>query len=115
MANTWPTPLFSPPHARGVDLAIEAGTKYCSGSSDLLLGMVSANDRCWRELRATFDTMAICAGPEDVFLALRGLRTMKVRLMHRQQSALAVATWYAARAEAERGLRPAPWTLPGHA
>jgi cystathionine beta-lyase len=86
-----------PPHAAASIIAIEAGTKYCSGSSDLLLGMVSANERCWRDLRATFDTMAICAGPEDVFLALRGLRTMKVRLLHHQQSALAVAKWFAAR------------------
>src|SRR6476660_439092 len=61
MDNTWATPLFFPPHARGVDIAIEAGTKYCSGSSDLLLGMVSANERCWKDLRATFDVMAPCA------------------------------------------------------
>jgi cystathionine beta-lyase len=115
MDNTWATPLFFPPHARGVDLAIEAGTKYCSGSSDLLLGMVSANERCWRDLRATFDTMAICAGPEDVFLALRGLRTMKVRLAHHQESALAVARWLAARPEVARVLHPALPTDPGHA
>jgi len=115
MDNTWATPLFFPPHARGVDIAIEAGTKYCGGSSDLLLGMVSANDRCWRELRATFDTMAICAGPEDVFLALRGLRTMKVRLMHHQQSALAIAKWFASRPEVARVLHPALESDPGHA
>ena len=115
MDNTWATPLFFPPHERGVDIAIEAGTKYCSGSSDLLLGMVSANDRCWKDLRATFDTMAICAGPEDVFLALRGLRTMKVRLMHHQQSALAVASWLAARPEVARVLHPALESDPGHA
>jgi cysteine-S-conjugate beta-lyase len=115
MDNTWATPLFFPPHARGIDIAIEAGTKYCSGSSDLLLGMVSANERCWRELRATFDTMAICAGPEDVFLALRGLRTMKVRLMHHQQSALAIAKWFAGRSEVARVLHPALESDPGHA
>src|SRR6476620_3115866 len=115
MDDTWATPLFFPPHARGVDIAIEAGTKYCSGSSDLLLGMVSANERCWRELRATFDTMAICARPEDVFLALRGLRTMKVRLMHHQQSALAIAKWFAARPEVARVLHPALESDPGHA
>src|ERR1041384_1127199 len=114
MDNTWATPLFFPPHAHGVDLAIEAGTKYCSGSSDLLLGMVSANERCWRDLRATFDTMAICAGPEDVFLALRGLRTMKVRLAHHQQSALAIAKWFAGRPEVARVLHPALESDPGH-
>jgi cystathionine beta-lyase len=115
MDNTWATPLFFPPHERGVDIAIEAGTKYLGGHSDLLLGLVSANERCWKDLRATFDTMAICAGPEDVFLALRGLRTMRVRLLHHQQSALAVAHWFAARPEVARVLHPALESDPGHA
>jgi cystathionine beta-lyase len=115
MDNTWATPLFFPPHARGVDIAIEAGTKYLSGHSDLLLGMVSANERCWKDLRATFDATAFCAGPEDVFLGLRGLRTMRVRLMHHQQSALAVAKWLAARPEVARVLHPALESDPGHA
>src|SRR3954449_4419166 len=115
MDNTWATPLFFPPHERGVDIAIEARTKYCSGSSDLLLGMVSTNERCWKDLRATFDTMAICAVPEDVFLALRGLRTMHVRLKHHQDSALAVARWFAARPEVARVLHPAIESDPGHA
>jgi cystathionine beta-lyase len=115
MDNTWATPLFFPPHARGVDIAIEAGTKYLSGHSDLLLGMVSANERCWKDLRATFEATAFCAGPEDVFLGLRGLRTMRVRLMHHQQSALAVAKWLAARSEVARVLHPALASDPGHA
>src|SRR3954467_12981171 len=115
MDNTWATPLFFPPHERGVDIAIEAGTKYCSGSSDLLLGMVSASERCWRGLRATFDATAFCAGPEDVFLALRGLRTMQVRLRHHQESALAVAKWFASRPEVARVLHPALPSDPGHA
>ena len=115
MDNTWATPLFFPPHARGVDIAIEAGTKYLSGHSDLLLGLVSANARCWRSLRATFDAMAVCAGPEDVYLALRGLRTMAVRLARHQESALAVARWLQARPEVLRVLHPALETDPGHA
>src|ERR1700730_7666625 len=115
MDNTWATPLFFPPHERGVDIAIEAGTKYLSGSSDLLLGMVSANERCWKELRATFDVMAPCAGPEDVFLALRGLRSMRVRLLQHQQSALTVAKWLAARPEVARVLHPGLESDPGHA
>ena len=115
MDNTWATPLFFPPHARGVDIAIEAGTKYLGGHSDLLLGLVSANERCWRELRAAFDSTAFCAGPEDVFLGLRGLRTMRVRLMHHQQSALSVARWLAARPEVARVLHPPLESDPGHA
>jgi cysteine-S-conjugate beta-lyase len=113
--NTWATPLYFSPHAHGADIAIEAGTKYLSGHSDLLLGLVSANERCWKPLRETFDAMAICAGPEDVFLALRGLRTMGVRLAHHQQSALRVARWLEARPEVLRVLHPALESHPGHA
>jgi len=115
MDNTWATPLFFSPHAHGVDLSIDAGTKYLSGASDLLLGLVSANERCWKDLRATFDSTAFCAGPEDVFLALRGLRSMRVRLMHQQESGLAVARWLAERPEVARVLHPALETDPGHA
>ena len=114
MDNTWATPLFYSAHAHGVDIAIDAGTKYLSGASDLLLGLVSANARCWKDLRATFDATAFCAGPEDVFLALRGLRSMKVRLMHQQESALTVARWLAERPGVAHVLHPALETHPGH-
>jgi cystathionine beta-lyase len=115
MDNTWATPLFFPPHERGVDLAIEAGTKYLGGHSDLLLGLVSANERCWASLRAAFDSFSICPGPEDVFLASRGLRTLAVRLAHHQESALKVAQWLEARPEVQRVLHPALESDPGHA
>ncbi|HEX8166869.1 MAG TPA: cystathionine beta-lyase [Beijerinckiaceae bacterium] len=114
MDNTWATPLFFPPHERGVDLAIEAGTKYLSGSSDLLLGLVSANERTWPALRRTFETFSMCAGPEDVFLALRGLRTMALRLKEHERQALAMARWLEARPEVLRVLHPALESDPGH-
>jgi cystathionine beta-lyase len=115
MDNTWATPLFFPAHARGVDIAIEAGTKYLGGHSDLLLGLVSANERCWRRLRETFDAFAVCAGPEDVFLASRGLRSLGVRLARHQESAFAVARWLAGRPEVLRVLHPGLESDPGHA
>jgi cystathionine beta-lyase len=115
MDNTWATPLFFSPHERGVDLAVEAGTKYLSGGSDLLLGLVSANERCWRRLRATFDAMAVCAGPEDVFLALRGLRSLSLRLKEHERQALDLARWLAQRPEVDRVLHPALAGDPGHA
>jgi cystathionine beta-lyase len=114
MDNTWATPIFFPPHARGVDLAIEAGTKYLGGHSDLLLGLVSASANAWPRLRATFDAFAMCAGPEDVFLALRGLRTMDLRLREAQRQALDMAHWLAARPEVSRVLHPALPDCPGH-
>ncbi|WP_262030880.1 cystathionine beta-lyase [Microvirga sp. Mcv34] len=114
MDNTWATPLLFPPHERGVDLAIEAGTKYLSGGSDLLLGLVSANERCFKRLRETYDSFAMCPGPEDVFLGLRGLRTMALRLREHEKQALEMARWLEARPEVARVLHPALETYPGH-
>ncbi|WP_114944494.1 cystathionine beta-lyase [Microvirga calopogonii] len=114
MDNTWATPLLFPPHERGVDLAIEAGTKYLSGGSDLLLGLVSANERCFKRLREAYDSFAMCPGPEDVFLGLRGLRTMALRLREHEKQALELARWLEARPEVARVLHPALETYPGH-
>jgi cystathionine beta-lyase len=114
MDNTWATPLLFPPHERGVDVAIEAGTKYLSGGSDLLLGMVSANERCFKRLRETYDSFAMCPGPEDVFLGLRGLRTMALRLREHGNQALEMARWLDARPEVARVLHPAMESYPGH-
>jgi cysteine-S-conjugate beta-lyase len=114
MDNTWATPLFFPPHDRGVDLAVEAGTKYLSGHSDLLLGLVSANEAWAKRLRATFDAFANCAGAEDVFLALRGMRTLELRLREAERQALALAQWLEKRPEVSRVLHPALPSCPGH-
>lgn len=115
MDNTWATPLFFPPHERGVDLAVEAGTKYLSGHSDLLLGMVSANEAWWPRLRETFDTFSMTAGAEDVFLGLRGLRTMDLRLREAQRQGFALAKFLAGRPEVSRVLHPGLPDHPGHA
>jgi cystathionine beta-lyase len=115
MDNTWATPLFFPPHERGVDLAIEAGTKYLSGHSDLMMGLVSANAEWHPRLRQTFDLFAMCAGPEDCFLALRGLRTMELRLREAEKQGLAMAHWFQQRPEVSRVLHPALPDDPGHA
>ena len=114
MDNTWATPLFFPPHERGVDLAVEAGTKYLSGHSDLMIGMVSANDKWNEKLRETYDLFAMCAGPEDCFLALRGLRTMELRLREAERQGLEMAHWFAARPEVRDVLHPALPTHAGH-
>jgi cystathionine beta-lyase len=115
MDNTWATPIFFPPHERGVDLAIEAGTKYLSGHSDLLLGLVSANLRYYPKLRETFETIGMCPGPEDVYLALRGLRTMELRLRESEKQALDLAHWLNQRPEVQQVLHPALPDHPGHA
>ena len=113
--NTWATPLFFPPHARGASMAVEAGTKYLGGHSDLLIGLVSADAEWFPRLRAAFDAFAMCAGPEDVFLSLRGLRTLDLRLHEAGRQALELARWLAARKEVVEVLHPALPSSPGHA
>jgi cystathionine beta-lyase len=114
MDNTWATPLFYSPHAHGVDLAVEAGTKYLSGHSDLLLGLVSANAEWLPRLQKYVDLFAIPPGPEDVFLALRGLRTLELRLREAERQALALAHWLQTRPEVLRVIHPALPDDPGH-
>jgi cystathionine beta-lyase len=113
--NTWATPLFFSPHAHGVDLAVEAGTKYLSGHADLLLGLVSANAQWFERLHGTTHLMAIPPGAEDVFLGLRGLRTMELRLREAERQGLALAQWLSTRPEVLRVIHPALPDHPGHA
>jgi cystathionine beta-lyase len=113
--NTWATPLFFPPHANGVDLVVEAGTKYLSGHSDLLLGLVSASPAWLKRLERAARELAIPPGPEDVYLALRGLRTMELRLREAERQGLALAAWLSARPEVLTVVHPALPDHPDHA
>ncbi|WP_281353345.1 cystathionine beta-lyase [Jiella pacifica] len=91
--NTWATPLFFRPLEHGVDLSIHALTKYPSGHSDVMMGSVSATKETAHRLRETQMQIGVNAGPDDVYLVLRGLKTMGVRLERHQASALELATW----------------------
>ena len=107
MDNTWATPLYFRPLDHGVDISIHAATKYPAGHSDVLLGTVSANDGLLEAaLRDASVTLGCCAGPDDVYQVLRGLRTMGVRLERHQKSALDIAAWL--EAPAGRRARAAP-------
>ena len=112
--NTWATPIFFPPHDRGGDLVIEAGTKYLSGHSDLLIGLVSANKKWAKRLRSAFNAFAIGAGPDECSLALRGLRTMALRLNAQQKSAFEIADWLSKQEQVESVLHPALASHPDH-
>ena len=79
MDNTWATPLYFKALDHGVDVTIHAATKYPAGHSDVLLGTVSANEKCWPQLRNASVALGMCAGPDDVYQVLRGLRTMGVQ------------------------------------
>jgi cystathionine beta-lyase len=115
MDNTWATPLYFQAFANGVDLSIQAGTKYIGGHSDVMLGTISANASLWPRLKETVTTMGLCVGPDDMYLALRGLRTLGVRLERHRQSALTVARWLHDRPEVRRVLHPGLEDDPGHA
>ena len=115
MDNTWATPLYFQAFAKGVDLSIQAGTKYIGGHSDVMLGTISANASLWPRLKETVTAMGLCVGPDDMYLALRGLRTLGVRLERHRQSALTVARWLRERPEVRRVLHPALEDDPGHA
>ena len=115
MDNTWATPLYFRAFERGVDLSIQAGTKYIGGHSDIMFGTISANAAFWPKVRDTSWALGLCAGPDDVYLALRGLRTLAVRLARHQESGLRVARWFAERPEVQRVLHPGLPQDPGHA
>jgi cystathionine beta-lyase len=113
--NTWGTPYFFRAFEHGVDVSIHAGTKYIAGHSDTLMGLVVTNKKYWLPVRHTVADYGYCVSPDDCFLALRGLRTIGVRMRHQQQSALKIARWLQARPEVLRVLYPALDTDPGHA
>ncbi len=113
--NTWATPLYFKPFEHGVDLSIQAATKYIVGHSDAMLGAMTANDRAADRIKAIHTDLGLCPGPEDCYLALRGLRTMDVRLERHERSGLEIARWLAGRPEVSRVLHPALPEHPGHA
>ena len=114
MDNTWATPLYFRGLEKGVDLSIQAGTKYIGGHSDIMFGCVSAAPKTLPALKTVVQTMGLCVGPDDMYLALRGLRTLGVRLARHNESGLRVARWLAQRPEVLRVLHPALESDPGY-
>jgi cystathionine beta-lyase len=112
--NTYATGLLFRPLDFGVDISINAATKYPSGHSDVLIGLVAANAAHLPALKATHTDLGIYLGPDDVFLTLRGLRTMNIRLKEQGINALHVAKTLATRKGVKRVLHPALPSCPGH-
>jgi cystathionine beta-lyase len=113
--NTWATPLYHRSLELGVDISIQAATKYIGGHSDIMFGTISANAKAWPLVAEAIRLLGVCAGPDDVFLALRGLRTLSVRLAQHHRSGLEMARWLSTRPEVIRVLHPALESDPGHA
>ena len=115
MDNTWATPIYFRAMDKGIDLSIQAGTKYLGGHSDIMFGCISATAARLPALKNTMNWLGLCAGPDDVYLALRGLRTLGVRLARHHDSGLRIARWLEQRPEVLRVLHPALPSHQGHA
>jgi len=113
--NTWSAGILLDAFHHGVDITMQAVTKYIGGHSDLLLGSVTVrDDSLYQRLGVAQQVLGSNVSPDDCSLALRGLQTLGVRLAAIETSALAVAKWLAARPEVERVLHPALESCPGH-
>ncbi|MDQ0316340.1 cystathionine beta-lyase [Amorphus orientalis] len=114
MDNTWATPVYFRPLDHGVDLSIQAATKYFAGHSDLLLGTVAASEAALPSLRETRNNFGVNVGPDDVFNTLRGMRTLPLRLARHFESGVTIARWLETRPEVARVRHPALESDPGH-
>ena len=115
MDNSWGTPLYCKPLALGVDISIHAATKYIVGHADAMMGLVLCREPHYRKLKNVLHGLGYCAAPDDCYLALRGFRTLAVRLTRHWETGLTLAQWLAGRPEVARVLNPALPGDPGHA
>jgi len=109
--NTWATPLYLRPFDLGIDVSVQSVTKYISGHSDVLLGSVTVSEQYAEEFKRFYRVMEVFASPEDCFLALRGLKTLEIRLRHHETSALQIAKWLETVDLVDKVIHPA---LPSH-
>jgi cysteine-S-conjugate beta-lyase len=112
--NTWATPLYFKPFNHGADVSIQAATKYIGGHADIMLGAITATEQVSAAVARAHEDLGLCTGPEDVYLGLRGLRSLGVRLERHQRSGLELARWLAERPEVARVIHPALPADPGH-
>lgn len=115
MDNTWASPRYFKPFAHGVDVSIQALTKYVVGHADAMLGAVTGSERAAPYLDRIKEALGLSAGSEETYLALRGLRTLDVRLERHMASGLEMARWLQARPAVARVMHPALPGDPGHA
>jgi cystathionine beta-lyase len=113
--NTWATPLFFQPLALGVDIVIHSASKYITGHADSLLGVIVCNESSYAWVRSCAIRLGQCAGADDIYFGLRGLRTLAVRLTQHQQQAIQLASWLNDQPEVAEVIYPALSQHAGHA
>lgn len=114
MDNSWAGPYFYPALALGADVSVLAATKYLAGHADVMLGTITCAEPLYERIRSMVAELGLCVSPDDAYLALRGMRTMGVRLARHFASGVRVAEWLATRPEVARVLHPALPGDPGH-
>lgn len=112
--NTWATPLYFKPFEHGVDISIQAATKYIVGHSDAMLGLITTTRELYIPTRTVVRQLGYTAGGDDAYLGLRGLRTLDVRLQRHFENGVQVAEWLQGRREVAQVLHPALSSFPGH-
>ena len=109
--NTWATSLYLKPMNYGVDISIQSATKYIVGHSDAMLGVITTNKKYAKQIRESAHNLGSCPGPEDIYLGIRGLKTLSIRLKKHQENAMKIIEWLLRQREVNRVLYPA---LPDH-
>ncbi len=112
--NTWSAGHYFKPFRHGCDISFQAATKYLGGHSDCMMGCITVTEAHWQRFRTAHEEMGLCAGPDDIYLTLRGIRTLDVRLERHMKSALHMAEWLRARDEVAEVLHPGLPGAPGH-
>jgi cysteine-S-conjugate beta-lyase len=112
--NTWGAGHYFKAFEMGCDVSVQAATKYLVGHSDAMMGCVTCNKATWQRFKEAYETMGQFAGPDDMYMTLRGIRTLDVRLERHMKNALQVAEWLRGRAEVDAVLYPALTNAPGH-
>ena len=104
--NTWATPLYQKPIQMGIDIVVHSATKYIAGHSDLTAGLLATSSQLFSKIKPVASLLGACLAPDDAYLALRGLRTLTLRLTQHQESALKIARWLESRPEVREVLYP---------
>ena len=114
MDNTWSGGYFYKPLDHGVDISVQAATKYIVGHSDVMMGTIACNEATHARVRDATWAYGVCCGPDDVYLALRGLRTIAVRMTRHHENGLRLARWLRARPEVTQVMHPGLAQDPDH-